>query len=118
MIMQNANPPGAGHEREPLFAIGQLVRHKRYRYRGVIVDFDMSCQADEAWYEKNQTQPPRDQPWYHVLVHDSTATTYAAQTSLAADDSEEPIRHPLVEHFFESFQNGRYVRNDRKWPSM
>ena len=99
-------------EREPLFAPGQLVRHRRYDYRGVVADFDMTCQADEKWYYENQTQPPRNQPWYHVLVDASPATTYAAQTSLTADDSSEPVDHPHVSELFVSFENGRYERSD------
>ena len=56
---------------QPVFESGQLVRHRRYGYRGVVVDRDEFCQADDEWYSKNQTQPNRDQPWYHVLVDGS-----------------------------------------------
>jgi heat shock protein HspQ len=78
------------------FEIGQLITHRRYGYRGVIVAYDSSCQAPDSWYRSNQTQPDRQQPWYHVLVHGSPVTTYAAQTSLEADDSGLPIEHPLA----------------------
>ena len=78
---------------------------------------DPCCRADEAWYSKNKTQPARDQPWYHVLVHGSQAATYAAQDSLAGDRETEPVNHPLIEKFFSDFRFGRYVRNDRDWPS-
>jgi heat shock protein HspQ len=101
-------------DQNPLFAPGQLVKHRRYGYRGVVAEFDMTCQADEMWYYRNQTQPPRNQPWYHVLVDGSAATTYAAQTSLEADDSTEPVRHHLVEALFESFEDGRYERNEAR----
>ena len=96
----------------PLFAPGTLVRHRRYGYRGVVVDFDMTCMADEMWYYNNRTQPPRNQPWYHVLVDESDATTYAAQTSLEPDDSAEPVAHPLLDELFTRFVDGRYERND------
>jgi len=105
-----AAAPGIG-----LFQPGQLVRHKRYGYRGVVVACDKSCQADENWYRANLTQPDRDQPWYHVLVDRSNLTTYAAQTSLDADGRAEEIHHPLVPLFFEDFQGNRYVRNDVPW---
>jgi heat shock protein HspQ len=101
-------------DRNPLFAPGQLVKHRNYGYRGVVADFDMTCQADEMWYYRNQSQPPRNQPWYHVLVHGSGATTYAAQTSLEADDSGEPVEHPFVAELFESFEDGRYERNEMR----
>ena len=100
----------------PLFAPGQVVRHRRYGYRGVIVDFDMRCLADDEWYSANRSQPQRDQPWYHVMVDGSTAITYAAQDNLLADDSSQPVDHPLVEQFFERMQRGRYERNDEIWP--
>ena len=98
-----------------LFATGQLVRHRRYDYRGVIVAFDLTCQAQDEWYFANRTQPDRYQRWYHVLVHGSQQVTYAAQTSLQADDSGHQVIHPLVERFFSSFEDGRYVRNDEPW---
>lgn len=100
---------------EPRFSPGQLVCHRRYGYRGVVVDFDPTCQADKNWYQKNRTQPDRDQPWYHVLVHNSDTITYAAQTSLQEDESTEEIHHPYISVFFSDFKDGRYIRNDRPW---
>ena len=100
----------------PLFEPGQIVRHRRYGYRGVIVARDARCQADEAWYSKNQTQPDREQPWYHVFVDASSGCTYAAAENLVADNSARPISHPLLAHFFSGYKDGRYVRNSRPWP--
>lgn len=100
----------------PKFEPGQLVRHKRYGYRGLVVDFDVVCGASDEWYQSNKTQPNRKQPWYHVLVHGTDSTTYAAEGNLLADESREPIDHPLVAHFFAEFENDRYVRNARPWP--
>ena len=102
----------------PQFQLGQLVRHQRYGYRGVVVDFDIRCLADDDWYDANRTQPQRDQPWYHVLVDGSTSITYAAEGNLEPDDSNEPVNHPLISAFFDSFADQRYVRNDRPWPSQ
>ncbi len=102
---------------EPQFFPGQIVRHKRYGYRGVVVDFDATCQADEDWYQSNNTHPARNQPWYHVLVDGSNQTTYPAQTSLEAEINPEPITHPYLDLFFTDFLGDRYERNDRPWPS-
>ena len=115
MIAINRGTSDFGDER-PVFEPGQLIRHRRYGYRGVVVDRDERCMADEAWYKKNQTQPDRDQPWYHVLVDQSTACTYAASQNLVADPSGNPIEHPLLQHFFSGFKHGHYVRNDEPWP--
>ncbi len=43
----------------PRFPIGQIVKHVRYGYRGVVVAIDSSCKAPREWYESNQTQPDR-----------------------------------------------------------
>lgn len=101
---------------EPAFQPGQLVRHRRYGYRGVVVSTDGHCTADPGWYMKNKTQPDRDQPWYHVLVHESGTVTYAAESSLMDDPTGLPIEHPLIAAFFSDFDNGRYTRNDQPWP--
>jgi heat shock protein HspQ len=103
-------------ERRVTFQPGQLVTHRRYGYRGVVVDLTEECAADDDWYLKNQTQPTRDQPWYHVLVHGSIHVTYAAHSSLEEDDSMDSIVHPWISVFFEAFIDGVYKRNDRPFP--
>ncbi|MDH4229246.1 MAG: heat shock protein HspQ [Nitrospirota bacterium] len=107
----------AGGGEGPCFRPGQVVRHKRYGYRGVVVELDPVCRADDTWYSANQTQPEREQPWYHVLVHESMQVTYAAQTSLEADDSGEEVVHPYVPYFFSEFKDGEYIRNHQPWPT-
>ena len=97
-------------------AVGQLVHHRRYDYRGVVVAADPTCRADDDWYLANHTQPDRDQPWYHVLVHGSHEVTYAARSSLLEDLSDAQVDHPLISQFFSAFHEGRYVRNDNPWP--
>ena len=99
----------------PRFEAGQLVRHRRYGYRGVVVHVDPICRADDAWYFKNLTQPDRNQAWYHVLVDASTSTTYAAEENLTGDESGAAVSHPLIETFFVGFQDGRYTRNEQPW---
>ncbi len=101
----------------PAFGPGQVVKHKRYGYRGVVVAVDLQCQATDQWYWNNQTQPSRDQPWYHVFVDGSNGTTYPAQENLALDLTCQPIEHPLLALFFSGFKDGQYVRNDQPWPA-
>ncbi len=83
--------------------VGDVIHHRRYRYRGVIVERDAVCQADEAWYQGNQTQPDRHQPWYHVLVDGAEHTTYVAEENLEPDPSGAPVRHPMITLVFASF---------------
>lgn len=98
----------------PFFNLGEVVRHQLYGYRGVVVAYDPSCFAGEKWYFGNKTQPAKNQPWYHVLVHDSGGlSTYVAQSNLREDASGEPINHPRVSMYFESFVNGAYTLKEK-----
>ena len=92
------------------FETGQLVHHKRYGYRGVIVSVDPECRASESWYEGNKTQPGRDQAWYHVLVDGASHTTYVAQSNLEPDTLGARVKHPLLSRFFRTFFEGRYYK--------
>ncbi len=92
------------------FAIGQIVKHKLFGYRGVIADVDPSFQASEDWYlAMAKSQPPKERPWYHILVHNAIHTTYVAERNLMVDRSNEPIRHPAVGEVFGDFSDGRYI---------
>ena len=102
----------------PVFKPGQIAQHRLYSYRGVVVDSDPECMADDSWYLSNQTQPSRNQPWYHVLVHGSDHSTYVAESNLEADSSGQPIEHPMLQNFFKGLGNEGYVRNTTPWPSL
>lgn len=92
------------------FALGQLVHHKLFGYRGVIVGVDASYQGTDEWYERMaKNRPPKDEPWYNVLVHDGTHQTYVSERSLEPDGTTEPINHPHVWLFFDTFEAGLYV---------
>ncbi len=94
------------------FAVGELVHHRLFDYRGVIVDVDRDFQATNEWYEAvAKSRPPKNRPWYHVLVHGNAQSTYVAEKNLEPDNNLEPISHPMLEHFFSKFDNGRYIRN-------
>jgi heat shock protein HspQ len=93
------------------FNVGQIVHHTRFDYRGVIIDVDADFQGSDEWYESvARSRPPRDKPWYHVLVDNADHITYVAERHLEADDSGEPIVHPGLEHFFDAFRDGHYLR--------
>ena len=100
----------------PRFATGEIVEHLRFAYRGVIFGVDPTFAGSDEWYEVvARSRPPKDAPWYHVLVDGAEHTTYAAQENLASDDSGEPIVHPLIDLFFDGLEDGAYGRNDRPW---
>ena len=92
------------------FSVGQLVHHRLFDYRGVIVDVDSEFNGTEEWYEQvARTRPPKDQPWYRVLVDDSDHETYVAQRNLGREPDPRPIEHPLVGLYFSGFGDGAYV---------
>ncbi|MGB5702403.1 MAG: heat shock protein HspQ [Polyangiales bacterium] len=96
----------------PKFALGQLVQHRLFDYRGVVVDIDATFSLSEAWYEQvAKSRPPKDAPWYRVLVGGAAHETYVAERNLEADSLGSPIEHPRLGDFFDSFEDGHYVRN-------
>jgi heat shock protein HspQ len=92
------------------FSVGDLIHHRLFGYRGVIVNFDQKYMATEEWYEAvAKSRPPKDKPWYHVIVHGSVHSTYVAEQNLEPDENVEPINHPMLDHFFSRFENGKYI---------
>jgi len=100
-------PPAELHRYK--FEVGQVVRHRRYGYRGVIYGMDPYCRMPDAWYFSNPTQPDRDRPWYRVFVHRGQET-YVAEANLLPDPEPEPVEHPMVRREFPTFHEGRYYR--------
>jgi heat shock protein HspQ len=91
------------------FAIGDLVYHRLFDYRGVVYDVDPEFMLSERWYEQvARSRPPKDEPWYRVLVHNATQETYVAERNLEPDRSGEPVAHPLIGTLFGGFEQGRY----------
>lgn len=97
------------------FTIGQIVQHRMFNYRGVIIDVDFKFLGSEEWYEEvARSRPPKDQPWYHVLVNDSVHQTYVAERNLESNKDHETIHHPLLSHYFKGIEKGFYQLRARK----
>src|SRR4051794_7842079 len=94
------------------FAIGDVVRHRLFDFRGVIFDVDPSFANSDEWYEAipEALRPPRDQPFYHLLAEnaESTYVAYVSQQNLIRDDSDEPVDHPAISDMFDGLEGGRY----------
>ena len=91
------------------FQIGQLVRHKIFDYRGVVFDVDATFQSTDEWYATVAlSRPPKDEPWYHVLVHKAEHTTYVAERNLQRDLNGKPINHPALAQLFDELKEGIY----------
>ncbi|HRD29227.1 MAG TPA: heat shock protein HspQ, partial [Caulobacter sp.] len=61
------------------FAIGQVVRHRIFPFRGVIFDVDPEFANTEEWWESipEDIRPRKDQPFYHLLA-ENNENTYVA----------------------------------------
>ncbi len=94
------------------FAIGDVVRHRMFDFRGVIFDIDPVFANSDEWYDAipEDVRPHRDQPFYHLLAEngDSSYVAYVSQQNLSPDGEAGPIDHPSVEELFDDFKNGRY----------
>jgi heat shock protein HspQ len=100
---------------QPQFFIGQLVHHNKFDYRGVIIDVDAEFSGTEEWYQQVAlSRPPKDKPWYRVLVHDSSQLTYVAERHLEADSCTEPVDHPAIDLYFNGFRNGVYTPKTKR----
>lgn len=100
-------------ERTAKFPIGQIVRHRRYPFRGVIFDVDPTFSNTEEWWQSipEEVRPRKDQPYYHLFAENAETTyiAYVSEQNLLEDDSGKPVRHPEVSTVFEGLENGRYV---------
>lgn len=94
------------------FAIGDIVKHRIYDFRGVIFDIDPVFANSDEWYEQipEDMRPRRDQPYYHLLAEneDASYVAYVSQQNLLIDRQGGPIDHPNVEELFDEYASGRY----------
>ena len=108
--------PASSHAR---FAIGDVVRHRVFDFRGVIFDVDPIFANSAEWYDAipENIRPRKDQPFYHLLAEnmESSYVAYVSQQNLIADDTDEPIDHPAISDLFTDFADGRYqLRREHK----
>ena len=97
------------------YTIGQIVHHKLFDYRGVIIDVDFQYLGSDEWYEEvASSRPPKNEPWYHVLVDNAVHQTYVAEQNLEKTDQSAPINHPMIDSIFSGLKNGFYQLRIRK----
>ncbi len=94
------------------FAIGDVVRHRLFDFRGVVFDVDPVFANSEELYQAipEAIRPSKEQPFYHLLAEnaDSTYIAYVSQQNLLPDDTDEPVDHPAIAAMFDRLENGRY----------
>ncbi|MDE2303168.1 MAG: heat shock protein HspQ [Sphingomonadales bacterium] len=94
------------------FAIGDIVRHRLYDFRGVVFDIDPVFANSEEWYEAipDEARPEREQPFYHLFAEseDSSYIAYVSQQNLLGDGAGGPVEHPALAQVFETYDGARY----------
>ena len=99
------------------FSIGDVVKH-----RGVIYDVDFEFNNSEEWYESipKDVRPRKDQPFYHLLAENNEITyeAYVSEQNLISDDSDEPIKHPLIEEIFTGKKGSGYFKVSNYQPAL
>ncbi len=101
-----------GMMRQAKFAVGQVVRHRFYPFRGVIFDIDPEFDNTEEWWLAipEEVRPHKDQPYYHLLAEnaDTEYIAYVSEQNLLADETGQPLRHPQLSELFTEDENGGY----------
>jgi heat shock protein HspQ len=98
--------------RNAKFGIGQVVRHRRYPFRGIIYDVDPVFANTEEWWLAipEEVRPRKDQPFYHLFAENAETeyVAYVSEQNLLPDTSGEPVRHRQVDEMFTRASNGGY----------
>lgn len=98
--------------RDAKFAIGQVVRHRIFPFRGVIFDVDPEFANTEEWWQSipAEVRPSKDQPFYHLLAENEETEyiAYVSEQNLLPDHSGEPLRHPQIADVFVRDESGAY----------
>lgn len=99
-------------KRNAKYHLGQIVRHRKHPFRGVIFDVDPEFSNTEEWYDSipPDSRPHKDQPFYHLLAEndESFYVAYVSEQNLVPDTSGQPLEHPDVPELFGDFREGQY----------
>ncbi|GAB4263283.1 MAG: heat shock protein HspQ [Pararhodobacter sp.] len=95
------------------FALGQVVRHRKHPFRGVVFDVDAIFANTQEWYDAipEDSRPNKDQPFYHLLAENDNSyyVAYVSEQNLVADETGEPVDHPDLPELFGDFEDGHYL---------
>ncbi|NDA47494.1 MAG: heat shock protein HspQ [Alphaproteobacteria bacterium] len=98
--------------RKAKFAIGQVVKHRKFSFRGVIYDVDPEFANTDEWLMSipAEVRPRKNQPFYHLYAENAETeyVAYVSEQNLLPDESGEPIRHTQVADRFDKTLSGAY----------
>lgn len=94
------------------YHLGQVVRHRKHPFRGVVFDVDPTFANTEEWYQAipEESRPSKEQPYYHLLAENEQSfyVAYVSEQNLVADYSGVPVEHPDIPEMFGPFSDGTY----------
>jgi heat shock protein HspQ len=94
------------------YHLGQVLIHRKHAFRGVVFDVDAMFANTDEWYEAipEDSRPPKNQPFYHLLAENSENyyVAYVSEQNLVPDYSGQPVGHPDLADLFGDFEDGRY----------
>lgn len=97
---------------EAKYHIGQVLRHRKHPFRGVVFDVDAMFSNTEEWYQNipEDSRPARNQPFYHLLAENGQSfyVAYVSEQNLVPDETGAPVEHPDLCDLFGDFENGCY----------
>jgi len=101
-------------ETKAKFHIGQVIQHRMFEYRGVVIDVDPYFRGTDDWYSSAaKSKPPKDRPWYHVLVDGQVHRTYVAERNLEPDEEGGPVKHADLDSYFKELGDDGYIPHNR-----
>ena len=100
--------------------VGQIYRHKKHGFRGVIVEWFDSCPADDTWIRNyGPFADGTEQAFYRTFVdtkdRPNPFIALAAEENLEplTDMQQLPVEHPMMERLFcEVCEGGRHWLKD------
>lgn len=100
------------------FHVGQVIRHKLWNYRGVIIGWDEKLKASESWTQANHGDKKhwREMPNYAIVVdirdRPSSQVTYVPEENIEIITNTKVV-HSSLEDYFGEFDGARYL--PRPW---
>ena len=111
-ITRQARGLGMMLKTDAKYHIGQVLRHRKHPFRGVVFDVDAIFSNTEEWYEAipEDSRPSKDQPFYHLLAENDQSyyVAYVSEQNLVPDETGQPVTHPDLGDLFGDFEDGRY----------
>ncbi len=92
------------------YNIGDIIFHREHDFRGVIVDVDPQFEGSEEWYDMyTSNQPPKNGPWYHILVDEESSMAYVSEQNICTDSDQGEIENPMIDDLFSKYDSGHYL---------